>query len=113
MMEKDSSNNALNPDVYIYPEKGLNSIKVDPLETPKKSWSETGKSWTGIATIPAGTGYDGLASVSIGGTITDLASRRLSPNPTYFADYFNIDTAPLLDVKAFYNPVDERDIIII
>ncbi|MCK5686462.1 hypothetical protein KAJ27_20165, partial [bacterium] len=112
MMEKDTSNNQLHPDVYIYPEKGINSIKVEAMETPKKSWSETGDAWTGIATIPAGKGYDGQASVSIGGSITDLAGRRISPNPTYYPDYFVINTAPMLKVKAFYNPTDERDIIV-
>ncbi|MCK5686729.1 T9SS type A sorting domain-containing protein, partial [bacterium] len=112
MKLKDSSNKTVHPDIYIYPEKGLYSIKVEPYEIPKKSWGETGKVWNGIATIPVGKGYDGKASVSITGQMTDLAGKRISPNPTYYADHFVIDTAPLMKIKAFYNPTDERDIII-
>jgi hypothetical protein len=112
MKTEDDNHNVLNPDITIYPEKGYKEIKVEPLPAPQKSWSPTGKAWTGIATIPAGNGYNGKASLSIGGQITDLAGRRLSPNPTFYQDYFYIDTAPSLKIKAFYNPTDERDIII-
>jgi len=112
MKTKDSSNIEVHPTVTITPYTGIKIIEVKPLSSPNKAWSETGTTWTGYATIPAGTGYDGYATVSVSGNVTDLAGRKFKPNPTVYPEYFLIDTAPKLKIKAFYNPTDERDIII-
>lgn len=100
------------PTVQIQSETGKFLPDGEPVPAPNKPWSEDGRTYTAIVKVPLGIGYDGLATVYIRGDCKDLAGRLFTPNPAVYARYFRIDTAPKLKVKVFYNPTDERDLII-
>lgn len=100
------------PLVQIQSESGIFLQDSEDLAAPNSSWSDDGISYTGIVTVPLGSGYDGLANIYVKGDCKDLAGRIFQPNPKTYMKYFRIDTAPKLDLKVFYNPTDERDLII-
>jgi hypothetical protein len=101
-----------NPLVQLQSETGKFLPDAEPLAAPNSSWSEDGTVYTCTFKVPLGTGYNGLATVYIRGDLVDLAGRTISPNPAIYQKYFRIDTAPKLKLKIFYNPTDERDLII-
>ncbi|MDP7422433.1 MAG: hypothetical protein QGH40_11165, partial [bacterium] len=109
--EMDSSTE---PTVTVTPDngsgEGLTAIGMASLGLGAKSWSDTGTTWTGMVRIPKGPGYDGLATVTVGGQCKDLAGKVARSR--MFPGYFSIDTAPRFTIRIFYNPADERDVII-
>jgi hypothetical protein len=100
------------PIVQIQSESGVFLNDAESLPAPNKSWSDNGITYTCIVSVPLGKGYDGLANIYIKGECKDLAGRVFQPNPKTYMKYFRIDTAPKLNLKVFYNPTDERDLII-
>ena len=88
----------------------LTAIGLSNLGLGGKSWSDTATAWTGLVRIPKGPGYDGMATIAISGQCKDMAGKVLRSKT--FPSYFEIDTAPRMIIRVFYNPTDERDVII-
>ena len=110
----ESMDTDTDPTVTVTPDSNsgdaLTAIGLSNLGLGGKSWSDTATAWTGLVRIPKGPGYDGMATIAVSGQCKDLAGKVLRSKT--FPSYFEIDTAPRMIIRVFYNPTDERDVII-